>query len=328
MGNRIRVLFAVLSAMLILAGCSGSGHPAGKAGNLSGKLVIFHAGSLSVPFKEMAAEFMSEHPAVKVERVAGGSLSMIRQVTELGKRADIVASADYSAIPKMMYPKYADWTIRFATNRMVVAFTSSSKFADEINESNWYEILQRPGVRFGRADPDVDPCGYRTLMVWQLAERYYGVPGLYKRLNDACPQENVRPKSVELLALLESGELDYAFEYQSVAVQHGLKYVNLPREIDLSDPKLNKTYSMAVVRVAGKAPGQKVEMRGSAITYGITIPKTAQNREAAVQFLEFCLGEKGKAILKKNGQEPVAPALVDDMDELPEELRALVSPAK
>ncbi len=321
------ILLAALAVLALLAGCSHA-DPAVKRDGLSGKLLIFHAGSLSVPFKEMAAEFAAEHPSVKVERIAGGSLAMIRQVTELGKRVDIVASADYSAIPKMMYPRYADWTIRFATNRMVIAFTESSKFANEINGDNWYEILQRPGVRFGHADPNMDPCGYRTLMVWKLAEKYYGVPGLYESLNKACPAANVRPKSVELLALLESGELDYAFEYQSVAVQHGLKYINLPKEIDLSDPHLDDRYSSAVVEVAGKAPGEKIRLRGSAITYGLTIPKVAMNREAAVEFVKFCLGEKGRAILEKNGQEPLVPPLVDKPEKLPKELEPLVSPSK
>jgi len=32
----------------------------------------------------------------------------------------------------------------------------------------------------GGADPNTDPSGYRTLLVWQLAERYYREPRLYE----------------------------------------------------------------------------------------------------------------------------------------------------
>jgi tetratricopeptide (TPR) repeat protein len=35
------------------------------------------------------------------------------------------------------------------------------------------EILQKPDVVWGHSSPDLDPCGYRTLMVLQLAEKYY-----------------------------------------------------------------------------------------------------------------------------------------------------------
>jgi ABC-type molybdate transport system substrate-binding protein len=37
---------------------------------------------------------------------------------------------------------------------MVIVYTSHSKFAQEINWDNWYEILTRKEVRFGRANPD------------------------------------------------------------------------------------------------------------------------------------------------------------------------------
>ncbi|GAI28734.1 unnamed protein product, partial [marine sediment metagenome] len=96
------------------------------------------------------------------------------------------------------------------------AYTNKSRFGNEINRDNWYEILQRDGVRYGRSDPNQDPCGYRTLMVWQLAEDYYNAPELYDKLYGAAG-ELIRPKEVDLIALLESGDLDYAFEYSSVA---------------------------------------------------------------------------------------------------------------
>jgi molybdate/tungstate transport system substrate-binding protein len=37
-----------------------------------------------------------------------------------------------------------------------------------------------------------------------------------------------------LLGLLESSDIDYTFEYESVAIQHELGFVVLPEEIDLS----------------------------------------------------------------------------------------------
>jgi molybdate/tungstate transport system substrate-binding protein len=74
------------------------------------------------------------------------------------------------------------WNIRFATNQLVLCYTDKSRFAKEINADNWRKILSRKGVIWGHSDPNLDPCGYRSLMVLQLAEKFYKQPGLYDRL--------------------------------------------------------------------------------------------------------------------------------------------------
>jgi len=110
-------------------------------------LKIFHAGSLSVPFAEYEKMFEKEHPNIDVEREPAGSVACVRKIIDLGKKADVLGSADYSLIPQMMMPKYADWYVMFARNEIVLAYTDHSKYKDEINSDNWYKILQRPDVK-------------------------------------------------------------------------------------------------------------------------------------------------------------------------------------
>ena len=52
----------------------------------------------------------------------------------------------------------------------------------------------------------------------------------------------IRGASVQLLALLESGDLDYAFEYESVIKQHKLNLLSLPAELNLGNADLNQEY--------------------------------------------------------------------------------------
>jgi ABC-type molybdate transport system substrate-binding protein len=44
----------------------------------------------------------------------------------------------------------------------------------------------------------------------------------------------LRGSSIRMLALLDSGDIDYAFEYFSVTEQHNLRFLPLPPEIKLS----------------------------------------------------------------------------------------------
>ena len=283
-------------------------------------LPIFHAGSLTIPLAQISEEFNKLYPDVEILSEGAGSQTTIRKHTELGRECGIIASADYTIIPQLMFPEYADWYITFACNRMVIAYTDSSQFADEVDKDNWYEILQREGVRYGRSDPDQDPCGYRTLMVWQLAEDFYNAPGLYSKLYGAENKDIMRPKSVDLIALLESGDLDYAFEYSSVAAQHKLNFVDLPPQIDLSSEEFKDYYARAEVKVKGKKPGEFLTKKGKPIVYGVTIPKNFPRQEIAIAWIDFLLSPEGRAIMEANGQPPITPA-TNDKSKLPDRLK-------
>ena len=319
---------ALVVALALVTGCTPAAPAPPTAAvpepALEGKLTIFHAGSLTVPMKALAEAFQTKYPGVTFETEASGSNAAARKISELGREADLMMSADYTVIDKLLIPDFADWNVQFARNTMVVAYTDQSLYADEINADNWYQVLTLEGVIYGHSDPDADPCGYRTLLVWQLAEQHYGVPGLNARLEEHCPLENVRPKSVELIALLESGDMDYAWEYRSVAVQHGLKFVELPAEINLSMVEHADFYSQATVEIAGKEPGTTMTMVGKPIVYGVTIPRNAPSPDLALEFVKFLIGPDGQAVMEAQGQPPIVPPVAGDKEALPAVLQLLV----
>lgn len=277
----------------------------------SGQLKIFHAGSLTVPFAAMEEAFEARYPEVDVVRKSGGSTKMARLISEAGQAADIMASADYKVIDNNLIPGHAGWNVRFAANQLVLCYTDNSKFADKAAPGNWHEILAEKGVEWGHSDPNLDPCGYRSLMVLQLAEKFYNIPGLYKRLLANRPEKNVRPKAKELVGLLKSGKLDYGWEYLSVAIQHDLKYITLDDHINLGNYKYDDYYGHARVRVTGKQQGTWTTKTGKSCTYGVTLIKNAPNPEAAEAFLAFLLSpDKGLKTLDEMGQPPFVPARV------------------
>ncbi|MCD6292349.1 MAG: tungstate ABC transporter substrate-binding protein WtpA [Deltaproteobacteria bacterium] len=313
-------------ALLILAGIVCSNPVAAQDRT---PVIIFHAGSLTVPLAAMEKAFETVHPEIDILREAGGSRKCARKISDLHKPCDIMASADYSVIDRMLIPGYASWNVRFATNQMVLCYTDSSAFAKEVSPETWTDILGRRGVFWGHSDPNLDPCGYRALMVLQLAEKALHQPGLYDHLLANRPLANIRPKAVELVAMLESGVMDYAWEYRSVAVQHQLKFLPLEQEINLSSYALDSFYKQAKVAVSGKKPGEKIELYGKSITYGVTLIDQAPNRAAAIMFLNYLLDpEGGLKILAEMGQPPISPARVADrkmISKLPLELQKRVT---
>ncbi len=318
--KRFSVIGLCLTVSLVSSLAVGCARQSAPEPELSGTLHIFHAGSLTIPFEEITEGFNELYPDVEVLAEGAGSATTIRKVTELQRECGVIGSADYTLIPQLMFPDYADWYIIFATNQMCIVYTDSSQSANEINSDNWYEILQREGVTYGRSDPDQDPCGYRTLMVWQLAEEHYSASGLYDALYQA-EGDVMRPKSVDLIALLESGDLDYAFEYTSVASQHGLNYVTLPPQINLADETYSDFYATAVVDIAGTEPGTTIEQKGKAIVYGVTMPTNSPEHDLGVAWIDYLLSEEGNAIMEASGQPPVVPAQTNDQSLVPESLQ-------
>jgi len=307
-----RPLILLLGLLLTLSGCRGG----------SGKdLVIFHAGSLSVPVRKLSEAFERANPGVRVLAEAAGSLHSARKITDLDRTCDIMLSADHIVVSSMLIPRYASWNIRFATNEIVIAYRPEAAYSSIFREGNWPDILLKRDVIIGRADPDADPCGYRTVFAARLAEEYYGRPGLADSLLSK-DTEYIRPKEVDLVALAETGVIDYMFQYRSVAIQHGFKYLELPDEINLSSPDMKERYGEATYMIPGKTPGLRTMVRGDYISYSGTVLDNAPQKELAMKFFAFMLSDEGRAIFMESGQEPLVPALADDQAAVPSSLRS------
>ena len=318
---KIVLTIAALSSLGLVWLIAQDSPPSNHSGDESEQLIIFHAGSLAVPFKEISKEFKANRPDVKILLEAAGSRICARKIADLKRPCDVMASADYTVIDNLLIPEHADWNIKFASNEMVIVYAENSKQANNINKENWFDILLQKDVAFGRSDPNSDPCGYRALLVTILAEKFYNRPGLVDAIKSK-DQQYIRPKEVDLLALLETGVIDYIFIYRSVAVQHNLKYLVLPDEINLKDADLSDFYKTASVSLTGKQPGTFITKAGEPIIYGVTIPKNAPNRKLAMAFLTFLLdADSGGAILEKNGQSVVVPSTTETFNKLPESLK-------
>ncbi|WFN34212.1 tungstate ABC transporter substrate-binding protein WtpA [Methanogenium sp. S4BF] len=304
-----------VAALILAAGCSDA--PEKTIVN------VVPAGSLLGPMETMEAEYEALHPEIDIRSEGHGSIQCIRQVTDLHRDFDVVIVADESLIPDMMYIPRADGNGAYATtytplarNEMVIAYTNLSRYADEFSADNWIEILCRPDVRTGLSNPMLDAAGYRGLMVLLLAENYYGTDDLFDTLisqnlaqqpvvmrngtaaevilpetmKTSGPGLVIRDGSVYLLSLLEAGGIDYAFEYRSVAEEHGLRYLPLPAEIDLSSPTYADRYDDVSVTLGyQRFSSIGSERTGRPIVYGITVPTTATHPEEGEQFALFVI---------------------------------------
>lgn len=192
-----------------------------------------------------------------------GSAEVSRLVADGQKDPDIVSVADVALFNSPLDP---EWFAEFASNSIVVAYNPETDSGRKLAESaadKWYQPLLNDSISLGRTDPDIDPLGYRTLFTLELATDYYVTEcDLRKALPD---QKQIYPET-QLISQFETGAIDAAFAYQNMAVERGYEYIELPPEINLSDPDHHDRYSTATYEL----PSGKI-VSGEVISYGSTI---------------------------------------------------------
>ena len=281
-------------------------------------VVVFTAASLAVPFR-VALDSFARRTRVVVQQENGASLELARRITDLHRVPDVIALADQEVFPQLLVPRATSWYARFARNRMVLAYTDRSKEAAQLTAATWHRVLLRPDVRVGRSDPRLAPVGYRTLLLYRLAESFYRQPGLAARLEARTPPALLRSNASELVALLQAGELDYIVDYESLARANRLRFVRLPLEIDLGDPARSREYARASVRVARRT--DTTTYVGSPIVYAASVPRAAPHPGAGARFLAYLLSPAGQAVLRAHAVDALGrPELVGDS--VPPALRA------
>jgi molybdate/tungstate transport system substrate-binding protein len=139
----------------------------------------------------------------------------------------------------------------------------------------------------------------------------------------------LRGGSIMLIALLESGDIDYAFEYESVIRQHGLEMVSLPETVDMGEAEFESAYQAVQVNLDfQRFATVKPQFRGERIGYGITIPANAPHPDEAALFIAFLLSPEGRSIMEADHHPLFDPYLADGYSNMLESLQTLCVPAE
>lgn len=349
MNNKIIAAIVIIIVVVIAVGVYG--YTSFIATSQNGTLTIYSAASLSNSMNATAAEFEKRHPNVKVQLQYGGSGDLISQITQLNKTPDIMASADYGLIDKSLMPNYATWNLKYAKNELVIAYTDKSTNSSQINANNWYEILAQDNVKFGIADPNSAPAGYRAVMMIQLANSYYNNNTIFDDLitsntaitsqangtgfvisspNNLNPSSKVlsRPNVRDTLTLLQSNSVDYVFVYKSDAQQAGgdIKYMELPNELALSNTTFESTYKNIKLIQFSDISNQTKNITLTPIIYGITILTNTPEKDLAIEFMQLLLSNEGVEISKNNFIDPITPAIATNgSTNIPDQLKPYVT---
>lgn len=267
-----------------------------------GEVNVLYAGSL-ISIMETKIGLAFNHLGYDYKGEGHGSIQNTNMVIDKQRFPDVFISVGEQPITRLIdnNPSLAEWYLSFASDELVIAYNPNSQFAADFEKAktgsvSWYDILAKPGFRFLRSDPLLDPKGCYTIITTKLAGILYHNSTLSSLvLKGERNPDQLRPEEL-LLTLLETGEADAIPAYKHEAIERGFPFISLPAQINLGDPTFASYYKQASCTQLNGSLNF-----GKPIVFDVTIPKTVRNTEGAIQFVKFLLSNQGKRIFQNDG---------------------------
>jgi molybdate/tungstate transport system substrate-binding protein len=267
----------------------------------AGKVNVLYAGSLVNQMEHGVGPAFDKATGNEFQGYAGGSIGLANQIKGNLRQGDVFISASPKVNDSLIGAangNWESWYITFAQSPLVIGYNPTSKFAAELKTKPWYQVLQEPGIRIGRTNPQFDPKGELTLTLLQQAETFYNSPGLSEKIIGVTGAQ-VLPVAEDLeVALLQSGALDVGFFYWTETADAKIPALSFPPAIT---PKA---------------------------IYTVTIPHSATNPEGAAEFVAFLLDSNGRSLLKEHGLTLQEMHIAGDASAVPQNVRAIIGKAK
>ena len=228
-------------------------------------------------------------------------------------------------------PKFTKWYVQYAGNSMVLAYNPNSKYASQFKAfadgskplSGLFTLLETPGLKLGRTDPNIDPQGRDFIYMLELAQSYYHLPSdtvskILGTTDFGTPTSSQIFAESSLDATLQSGQLDASSAFLTQAIELHLDYIPLPSAINLGDVALATQYAKATVTVTSN--GQKSTKSGSPQWIDITI--IGKPTPAAIAFVKYTLSPAGLALYKTGGFRLATPVVTGDSSAIPAAIKS------
>ena len=225
-----------------------------------------------------------------------------------------------------LMPKYTSWYVQYAGTAMVVAYNPNGKYASQFKAiadgskpvSDLFTLLQTPGLKLGRTDPNIDPQGRDFIYMLELAQMYYHLPSdtVAKILGTSDYGTANSPQIYAESALdstLQSGQLDASSAFVTQAIELHLAYIPLPLQINLGSAAYADQYKKASVTLTNG-----MTKHGSPQVIDITI--IGNPTPAAISFVKYTLSPAGLAQYKQGGFSLPTPTVFGTASAVPAEI--------
>jgi molybdate/tungstate transport system substrate-binding protein len=266
-------------------------------------LDVAYAGSMGSLMEGPIKSTVTERLNLEMHGRAQGSSALAQLIVGGSVRPDVFIPITPGPMLTVLRAGKAETARPIAHTEMVIAYNPKSRFAPKFQaaangKGNWWEVLQEPGLRFGRTDPVTDPQGRNIIFTMMLAAKLHKQPDLVEKILGPTINEKQIFTEPTVQARLQSGELDAASAYKIQPGPFNLPFIALPKEINLSGENVHADHPDVSLSVGGKTYNPEP------LIYYAAVLKDAPNAKGAAAFIEWVKGDEAQTILRKYNYDP------------------------
>ncbi len=318
--NRTRFVALIFTVCTGLAGAAMTSVPASAAP--AGTVNVAYASSLQFLNEKVVSPAFTAAEGYKFSGFGMASGALEADIAAGEIHPNVFESVGGDNITPLE-PKFTKWYIQYAGTSIVLAYNPHSKYASQFRAyadgkkslRSLFTLLETPGLKLGRTDPNIDPQGRDFIYMLELAQAYYHLPSnTVTRILGTNYWGT--PDSLQIYAesaldsVLQSGQLDAASAFVTQAIELHLDYIKLPAAIDLGSFADAALYKKASVEITGD-----VVKTGSPQVIDITI--IGKPTAAGIAFVRYTLSAAGLAEYKHGGFTILTPTVTGSRSAVP-----------
>ena len=309
-GLQVGALLAIGCIGLAAAGC-GSSSPSKTTSKskASQSVSVAYASSLEYLNEKVVGPAFTKAEGYKYSGQGAASGTLESEIASGEIHPNVFESVGGDNVTPL-FPKFTKWYVQYAGTSMVVAYNPNSKYAPQFKAiadgskplKDLFTLMETPGFKLGRTDPNIDPQGRDFIEMLELAQSYYHLPSntvtkiLGGPAGSASSPEIYAESSLD--STLQSGQLDASSAFITQAIELHLSYIPLPTAINLGSAAMAADYAKATVTIT--PPGKTATTKsGSPQVIDITI--IGKPTPAAIAFVKYTLSQAGQALYKTGG---------------------------
>jgi molybdate/tungstate transport system substrate-binding protein len=331
-GAQAAAIIAIACLGLAAAGC-GSSSPSTSGSSkpkVSGTVNVAYAASLQFLNEKVVGPAFTKAEGYKYSGTGAASGTLESEIASGEIHPNVFESVGGDNVTPL-FPKFTKWYVQYAGTSIVLAYNPNSKYASEFNAiksgskplTDLFTLMQQPGFKLGRTDPNIDPQGRDFVEMLELAQSHYHLPkNTVTKILGGPAGSSTSPEiyaESSLDSTLQSGQLDAASAFITQAIELHLDYIPLPPAINLGEFDLANQYATATVTITPPG-GTPTTKKGSPQVIDITI--IGKPTPAAIAFVKYTLSQVGRAQYKTGGFTLLTPTVTGPSSSIPAAVRS------